>query len=498
MTAEIREPALHVFVFAPLLPDSIDPGHALANAWSAASKLGLTEPTPGLDYPVDLPAEIPCDDVWFRVVAAKADADGHQSAIAFTAHDVAAVAMRLRTQPGHSWDELDDGWHEAAGNGESTGALGVAHVYTGVTDQPATALVTTAADDARNILTRNSAVGLELVAAVEPDIALWEMEKPWGRAVVVLAGPKGAATQKDWCWLTTTNDDIARYVRYLMHASKLRFEIGVFQDDMPRLREQERKLDAGLAELFAMHKRFEASGAAANELIDAQSRLGRAQGDAAGLLISITHLRDLRQTVEIANHNLRQYAPESLAGAPTGISPFSRELDMAGWLERRIGHEIAYLESCRERVAEAQALTDLRLKQIAAAHARTANWLTVLQTSVVGALIGALGVATALGEHFEVSQSVRAAVMVLVAAMALVLPPLAVRWAHGYRWPELAAAGAVGAAAGWTAAVGAAEADWLGATTGVILASAALGAAVFASAASLANNLRSPRRPSGS
>ena len=169
------------------------------------------------------------------------------------------------------------------------------------------------------------------------------------------------------------NDDIGQLVRYYMHASKLRFEIGVFRSGIDELRDRERELDAGLAELFTLHERFETTAAGARELIDAQSRLGRAQGDAAGLLVSITYLRDLGQTVEIAIHNLREYEPEKAVDAPAATSPFGRDLRLAKWLADRVGHEIAYLESCRERVGEAQALTDLRLKQLAASHARTAE-----------------------------------------------------------------------------------------------------------------------------
>jgi hypothetical protein len=275
-----------------------------------------------------------------------------------------------------------------------------------------------------------------------------------------------------------------------MHAIKLRFENDVFKRGSEKLRERERKLDAGLAEAFALHERFEASGAVAGELIDAQSKLGREQGDAAGLLISITKLRDLRQTVAIAAHNLRANEPPPLDDAVPMKSPFARELEIAEWLDHRVGHEMAYLESCRERVREVQALTDLRLKQIAAAQARQANWLTVLQTSLLGALLGTFGVASALGKVSEPT-SVRVAVTALVASMLLVLPPLAVRWPNGYAWPELTAVAVVGAAAGSVVALALSK----HASPVIVLAAAALGAAVFALAANLANGRTSSNRP---
>jgi hypothetical protein len=282
-------------------------------------------------------------------------------------------------------------------------------------------------------------------------------------------------------------------VRYFMHASKLRFEADVFKEDIAEVRRQERALDDGLAELFALHEHFEAAGAAADELIDAQSRLGRAQGEAAGLLFSITRLRDLRQTVEIAAHNLRVNEPPQVDSAARGMSPFARELKLAEWLENQAGHEIAYLESCRERVGEAQKLTELRLQQLAAANARTANWLSVLQTSLLAAALGALSVSTTLGTHFTAPVMVRAAVMALVGSMTLFLPLLAIRWTNGYRWPDLAAAAVIGGCAGWLVAVVVSARTPLM----VVLAAAILGAVLLGSAAILVNGRRPAQHSNG-
>jgi hypothetical protein len=183
-----------------------------------------------------------------------------------------------------------------------------------------------------------------------------------------------------------------------------------------------------------MHKQFEESGVASRELIAAQSRLGRAQFEAGGLLISITHLRDLRQTTEIAAHNLRAHRPTENSTALSARSPFARDDELAKFLDQQARHEIAYLESCRERFGEAQNLTALWLQELAAPHARTANWLSVLQTSLLSALLGMFGVAQAFGGFDKISPF-RWAVVALVASMALILPPLAARWTNGYRRP---------------------------------------------------------------
>jgi hypothetical protein len=490
VTIDIGDPAFHVLVFAPLSRADYS-NSSLARTWAAASHLGINEPTPGSDRPVELPEKWPQDDVWFRIVAGKADVDGRDAAIAFTAHDVAAVMVRLRpsvgsVNNGNVFGDLSRAWRDATGGQPPTETVfGAAHVFTGVTDQPPHTLATTAADAAHKVLSDEADTGLELSCVVEPGIALWSLEVPWGRSVVLLAGRHGASLVGEWCWLTASNDNVGRLVRYFMHASKLRFEIALFQDRSAELREREKKLDAGLTELFALHERFEESGAGANELIDAQSSLGRAQGDATGLLISITYLRDLRQTVAIAAQNLKAHEPAILDAELSTTSPFVRELALAEWFDHQVGHEIAYLESCRERAREAQALTDLRLQQLAAAQARKANWLMVLQTSILGALLGTFSVASAL-HTFSAPMSVRAPLIALVGLMLLALPPLAVRWPNRYAWPELATVAVVGAAAGVAVAVS------LKASLLIVIASAVLGAAVLGAAANLVNG----RRPS--
>jgi hypothetical protein len=309
------------------------------------------------------------------------------------------------------------------------------------------------------------------------------MEFPWGWRLVALAATAAPSTAETWCSVTRTPDDAGQLVRYFMHASKLRYEADVFRDDIATVRRQGRALDDGLDKLFSLHESFEGTGAATDKLIDAQSRLGRAQGEAAGLLYSITRLRDLRQTVKIAAHNLGSNEPPAMNIPSTGMSPFARELKLAEWLEDQTGHEIAYLESCRERVGEAQKLTDLRLQQFTAANARKANWLTVLQTSLLAATLGSLSVATTLGTHFSAPVTVRAAVMALVASMTLLLPLLAMRWTDGYRWAELAAIAVIGACAGWLVAVVVSAALPLY----VVGSAAFLGAVLFGGAAALAN-----------
>ncbi|WIM87932.1 BN6_48550 family protein [Candidatus Mycobacterium wuenschmannii] len=472
----ITDQALHVLVFARLKPETGYRAEGLTAAWAAAGQVRISQPL-DTGVPIDLPDELPDGDVFFRVVAGKAGVEGSDSAIAFVAHDVVGIVVRLSASGNDGWAELSESWRAAFDPGSFGDLMGVVEVFLGAADQ-------LAADRPEAVASAlGDEVGLESSALVEPGITLWTKEFGWGSRVVGLAATAAIATAESWCSISGTREDAGQLVRYFMHASKLRYEASVFKQDIDELRRQERALDDGLAELFALHQRFEAAGAGADELIDAQSRLGRAQGDAAGLLISITHLRDLRQTVEIAAHNLRANEPAQIESTAIAQSFFAREQKLAEWLDGQAGHEIAYLQSCRERVGEAQKLTELRLQQLSAANARTANWLSVLQTSLLAAPLGALSVATTLGTHITAPVTVRVAVMALVGSMTLLAPLLAFRWIHGYRWPEIGGVAVIGGCIGWVIAVAVSAA----APLTIVVAAAVLGATLLGAIAVLVN-----------
>jgi hypothetical protein len=491
VTVTITDQALHVLIFARLKPETGHSAKGLAAAWAATEKLGISEPLDA-ETPVTLPTPVSTDDVFFRVIAGRTSPEGCDSAIAFNAHDVAGIVIRLHPTSsaigsGDGWALLSESWRSVFDPDEFDDVMGNVEMFIGTADESAPNLPLTANSIAGGVLAAHGGSGLESSALMEPGVALWSKELSWGSRVVAIAVASAAGTARSWCSISSSGEDAGQLVRYFMHASKLRFEAAVFKQDIDELRGQERALDDGLASLFALHQQFEVAGAAADELIDAQSRLGRAQGDAAGLLISITHLRDLRQTVEIAAHNLRANQPVQIeVAAVNGLSFFARDLKLAEWLDDQAGHEIAYLQSCRERVGEAQKLTELRLQQLSAANARTANWLSVLQTSLLAAPLGALSVATTLGTHFTAPTTVRMAVMALVGSMNLLAPLLAFRWVNGYGSPEVAAVAAIGGCAGWLVAVAVSAA----APLVIVIAAAILGATLLAGAAVLVNGRR--------
>ena len=243
MTIAITHPTLYVLAFGPLSHGAGNAEHGLAKTWATASALGITQPVDA-ELPVQLPAELPMDDVWLKVVGAKTNPGGRDTAIAFTAHDVAAVAVRLGPDAtaagdGDAWIDLSRRWRHAADNVDLAGVFGATHVFTGVADENASELQVAGADSAHKVLAAHAGSGFELSAVFQPGIAVWDIEMtPRGRCVVALADPSAAAVFGEWCWFTGTRDDAGPMLRYFMHASKLRFEVGVFQDGIADVRKQ--------------------------------------------------------------------------------------------------------------------------------------------------------------------------------------------------------------------------------------------------------------------
>lgn len=484
MTAAISGHALHILVCARLTLADGSSSRGLADVWTAASSLGITHPLAG-DIPTDLPAQPPADDVFFRVVAAKAGPDGRDNAVAFSAHDVAGVVVRLCANPQDAatesgWDGLAGRWRRVCDPSTLVDVFRTIELFTGVADVPGSG------DQASRVLAAQADSGVASSVVVEPGVELRTAAFSWGWRVVALAGTAAAPAVAAWCSVSPTGQDAGKLVRYFMQASKLRFEADVFKEDIVKVRRKMRDLDDDIDDVFALHAQLEDSGAPPDEMVDLQSRLGRAQGDASGLVFSLSRLRDLRETLQIIEHNLRAHQPTAVDSTPPASSPFAGDLELAEWLGNQIRSEIAYLESIRERAGEARKLTELRLQQLSAANDRKANWLRVLQTSLIAAPLGVLSVAGTIGSPIKAPDAVVPAVMGLAGSTTLFLPLLAMRWVDGYRWPDIAAVALIGCCLGWLTAV----LMPAGRSPAVMLAAALLGAVLLGGAAVLGNGRR--------
>jgi hypothetical protein len=298
--------------------------------------------------------------------------------------------------------------------------------------------------------------GRRFAAVTESGVLLAEVEGDGRRtfAVVVPDSDPQLADQMTWI---VAGPDLGSLLRYAVHAAKLRYQVGVFRTVLPELRAREKRLDDTLEELFRLHASLEGEHGRLNRsLIDAHSRLGRAQGESAGLAVMGSRLKELARSTEAALHNLEAHAPRIVRSpGPTGLTSFDRDRALGTWLRGQVEQELGYLESSRERMLEAQRLTALRIEQAKNEQARLSNWLTVIQTSVLGAVVGCLTAIQALDLPFTPRPELQWAVLVSVPVLALLLPPLALRWVVGVGSIDAFAGALCGAVLGWTIAVAA-------------------------------------------
>jgi hypothetical protein len=253
-------------------------------------------------------------------------------------------------------------------------------------------------------------------------------------------GPNAARIERE---LWTSGLELDTFPRCLIYAGKLGYEFDVYRTGMSSIRARQERIDRGLQDLFALHQRIEGDTRVhADELVDAQSRLSRAEGESAGLFITATRLRELQRTTTIGERNLRALMPDS-------GDLFASDLEEARWLIEQIDHDLAYMEAVRDRAREAHAITALRIDQAAGEHARLQNRLTLLQTTLLGSLLTGLAAIQTLQARLSLDERLQLPVVAFMMAVALAVPPAVVNWYERYRWFDFAALALLGAAFGW-------------------------------------------------
>jgi hypothetical protein len=451
--------------------------------------------------PCSLPELDGSSDDRFRVVAARRRPDPTQivEAFAFTNHDVLGIVACLTpdsiARPLDDWSALRQLWEETGDelHRPTVGVLGEAALFTALVDGDADELLDCFDGGVRNVLGEALAPGAAMLSAVvEPGVALWASTGAAGhcRTLAAIAPPAAEKALDAWVWWRS-RVDAAPLVRCLLHSAKLDYEAAVYAGGIGQMRERESDVDASLDELVRLHVQIDRSGPlTTGALLEAQTRLTRLQADSTGLLVSMTRLRELEQTVKIAGENLRTVVPQpSPKDGTTEAAPLGDGLETAEWLTLQIAHDIAFGEAVRERVEEVRALTSLRLQQAVEWQTRRQARVTLIQTTLIGALVAALGASRTLGVGLDPRRPLRVPILIAFIAVLLALPALLAHWYDGYGWFDYVAVSALVAA---TTAVGIVLV-WRDASTAVIVIAAVLGGAAALPAMRRVARLRATR-----
>ncbi len=277
------------------------------------------------------------------------------------------------------------------------------------------------------------------------------------RRIVALATPAGEDDLYRWVW-TSGDGELAPFARYLVHAAKLRHQLRVF-DDGRAFRHIHTAVDTAVDDLLRLHLSPNPATIALTQLLHARTRLAAVQTGTAGLIAVSTRLREISRTVAIAQTNMTALATHADGpDPPTGL--FADDHTLAAWFTDRLADEQVYLDAARDRARDIADLTAAVVGQRLADHHDTTrrhqNRMTLLQTSILGALLMALAAIQALGYQLRVVPgTAKAPLIVLLATLALALPFWALRLNPKARdgaplgITDHIMIGAVGAAAGW-------------------------------------------------
>jgi len=468
---------LHYFFAAERFPDGGSP--LLRVLWETCAQAGMDD-FPGGGDPA-LPSSSLAPGLGYLSFGRRRDATRMRQAVLYRLNDVIGLTVMLAAEEGfgrtparsaqvlHGLERTwDTACRRAAGvvghrGDDDPSALGTVRAYRSLV-RPGTATLPADLPVVGEALRRELAPSARLSRPVEPGdgLALWEIRRPArgvpaGRSLLLTAPADDhhEGLLDDWSW-TAAQDGLVPLTRYLIHAAVLR--------DQYRIRlESSEQLDRRLQDLRRQGDELTRSW---QELLTDSLERPR------------TGRRDLVRWESLAVRAQRVLAEERLAGSTSGaLQVMARTVDVAGTGMRVLGtgadgqprtldsdeecrarltaaldDDLAYLSVAREQVAEAARVAAESAAQRLQSHQQH---LTLIQTTVIGALLMTLTAVQALEYRLPLPGRLHAPLITTLGSLGLGLPLLVLRrWRAGAggrlsSFLELFSMIAMGAAVGW-------------------------------------------------
>jgi hypothetical protein len=251
-----------------------------------------------------------------------------------------------------------------------------------------------------------------------------------------------------WAWWAGETR-LPPLARYLLHASKLRYEYEVYEAQIADFHRANRDLDADVERLTGVLAGDRRKPLTTEQLLDASEELAGVEAKMAGATGSSTALGDLRRTVAIASSNLTKVVPPPAEGEQEMSSPFAADLDLAEWLEGQVEHDIGYADSVRDRADGVRSLLQVRFDHARERRMQEQNYLLLLQTALFSALIAGVTAYGIIKDEGKPLTQGDFALIAVAMSLSFALPLLAVHWYARYRWFDRVAAALLGASLGW-------------------------------------------------
>jgi hypothetical protein len=413
--------------------------------------------------PTELPATAPDRDTpGFALLAGRSRVTSERvaQAYAFTRHDVVGVCVALASTSERdalaTWAQVLDEWRAAGGLvAPIRQLLGTDLCFVADVDGQ---LETFARRHGAEVTATLRAAGLDVwdePFRTADGYTLWEwQDNAGGRVFAALSTRAGSDDLSRWLWWQGDRE-LPPFARYLLNASKLGYEVRVYDGYHRAISERVHAMDIDLAELMRLQEQGRPGSPSSMQRVQAaQEKLAEAQVEAAELAIDLTRLRSLKRTVSIARHNLGLTAPQPAPGQlVTAAQMFERDQALAAWLDAQVDQDVGYAEAVVERAREAQNLTLLRLQQALTQLSRAQNRVALLQTSLLAALLATFALVNTIHVTIpNIDEALKIPIVAAFVSFQLALPALAAHWYEKYGHVDHLASMLFGATSGWLVA----------------------------------------------
>ncbi|MBP2326097.1 hypothetical protein JOF56_006482 [Kibdelosporangium banguiense] len=432
---QISSPALVIYSFVALDDEARQGWAYLDRLWTACRAVGpATEPMLGITAPENLP-DVPSGSGPFRIVASarRATAGPVRSMFVFTEHGTAGLIAAMSSD--ESWDTVVDEWTAAA---PETGrsVLGEYTILLGHSPDPQ-ALGPAGAGLARRL----GATAVLPAASKGPSGSLlWDLPSDnENRHTFIVAAPTTTETQIDeWVWATEGHQGLGKLARYCLNIARARHQRRVHEALKP-VSELVAETDKVTSALVT-HLSTDTA-----QLLAADNQVQQLQIAESGLLWRLTRTQEMTATVRALLANTRR-------NRPTEDGMFARDDAELTWFADQLDREAEYLDALARRANAAQTASANAVTRLLT---RRRERLTLVQTSILGALLMALAAIQAFQYTVPMDPVLKGPLTTTLACAAFGLPFLVARWSgviprsESYRWPDLLAALAFGGSLGW-------------------------------------------------
>ncbi|MFC1405169.1 MULTISPECIES: CATRA conflict system CASPASE/TPR repeat-associated protein [Streptacidiphilus] len=431
--AGVHRPALvaHLFLRTDRVAEPGSEARALLERWwSAGDRLGMDDALP--PWPDRLPATAAGDRPdQPRIVAARQQRvpGAHRIMLVIAYYDVTAVSVLLApNDDAVGWRDLTESWQRLGPGTVPTGTaglLGAAELLLGTVSDAIAAAPLTAAT-ARSLGARlpvdlaPSAPGIAadaFRAGPGGRFPLWELTPPSAhperRRLLVLAGTADEPALSRWAWQGNAAG-AAPATLILLHSARLRDQCALLRQELPDLDGLTRRVEGACDASTDLLSSAPPGPVPVARLAAAEAALSELRTGRSGIIRSLALMASLDATLAACEQNV------TAVGASAGAL-LDGDLRLARWAREQLAATRAGLTAAAERAAECAERLSTAVER---ADRTRRDQLSLLQTSIVGALLMALTAAQALQYTLQLPRPVRPALIAFLTLAALVLPML--------------------------------------------------------------------------